>query len=73
MWIIQTFVPIILVLSVLAFLVMLPVYFVRRKKNPDDPKITIPRLLLMTVMAATIMTLIMCSGLIAMYIDDIRG
>ncbi len=71
MWIIQTFVPIILVLSILAFLVMLPVYFVRRKKNPDDPKNTIPRLLLMAVWAATIMTLIMCSGLIAMYIDDI--
>ena len=73
MWIIQTFVPIILVLSVLAFLVMLPVYFVRRKKDPDDKRNTILRLLLMTVIAATIMTLIMCSGLIAMYIDDIRG
>ena len=73
MWIIQTFVPIILVLSVLAFLVMLPVYFVRRKKNPDDKRNTILRLLLMAVIAATIMTLIMCSGLIAMYIDDIRG
>jgi hypothetical protein len=73
MWIIQTFVPIILVLSVLAFLVMLPVYFVRRKKDPDDKRNTILRLLLMAVIAATIMTLIMCSGLIAMYIDDIRG
>ena len=73
MWIIQTFVPIILVLTFFSFLVMLPVYFVRRKKDPDDPKNTIPRLLLMAVLAATIMTLIMCSGLIAMYIDDIRG
>ena len=73
MWIIQTFVPIILVLSVLAFLVMLSVYFVRRKKDPDDKRNTILRLLLMAVIAATIMTLIMCSGLIAMYIDDIRG
>jgi hypothetical protein len=52
---------------------MLPVYFVRRKKRPDDPKNTIPRLLLLAILAATIMTLIMCSGLIAMYIDDIRG
>ena len=73
MGIIQTFVPIILALSVLAFLVMLPVYFVRRKKDPDDKRNTILRLLLMAVIAATIMTLIMCSGLIAMYIDDIRG
>ncbi len=73
MWIIQTFVPIILLLTVLSFVVMLPVYFVRRKENPDDPKNTIPRLLLVAVLAATIMTLFMCSGLIAMFIDDLRG
>ena len=73
MWIIQTFVPIILLLTILSFVVMLPVYFVRRKKNPEDPKNTIPRLLLMAVLAATIMTLFMCSGVIAMFIDDLRG
>jgi hypothetical protein len=30
-------------------------------------------LLLVAVLAATIMTLFMCSGLIAMFIDDLRG
>lgn len=54
----------------LLFVGLLPLYGIRRKKNPNDPKNTIPRLMGMSFLAVVIMVLLFCSGLIAMYSDD---
>ena len=54
----------------LLFVGLLPLYGIRRKKNPNDPKNTIPRLMGMSFLAVVIMVLLFCSGLIAMYMDD---
>ena len=54
----------------LLFVGLLSLYGIRRKKNPNDPKNTIPRLMGMSFLAVVIMVLLFCSGLIAMYMDD---
>ena len=54
----------------LLFIGLLPLYGIRRKKNPNDPKNTIPRLMGMSFLAVVIMVLLFCSGLIVMYMDD---
>ena len=51
---------------------MLPFYFIRKKKNPDDEKNTIIRLVVLAFLATTIFVLVMGSGLIMMYFDDLR-
>lgn len=54
-------------------LLMLPIYFIRKKKNPDNPKNTIKRLIIFSFIAVTIFSLLSGSGLIAMYIDDVKA
>ncbi|MCM1499755.1 MAG: hypothetical protein NC124_14935 [Clostridium sp.] len=68
----------IIVVWVLLFVVMLPVYFIRKRKNPHDEKNTIKALAIKALaikalVASIIMVLIMESGLIAMYFDDWIG
>lgn len=58
--------------TILLTLFMLPVYFIRKKKNPDDPKNTITKLIISAFLAATIMCLLVGSGLIKMYFDDLN-
>lgn len=53
-------------------LIMLPVYFIRKKKNPNDPKNTISKLVISAFLAVTIMALLFGSGLIKMYFDDLN-
>lgn len=53
-------------------ILMLPVYFIRRKKNPYNPKNSIIRLIVYSFVAVTTFTLLLGLGLIAMYIDDIE-
>lgn len=71
MELIKTFLPIITVGTIFLTFIMLPVYFVRKKKNPDDSRNTILRLVILSFLATTIMTLILYSGLIMMYFDDL--
>lgn len=58
--------------TILLTLFMLPVYFIRKKKNPNDPKNTIPKLIISAFLAVTIMSLTLVSGLIKMYFDDLN-
>lgn len=72
MWLIEFFAIIIIGGTILLTLFMLPVYFVRKKKNPNDHKNTILRLVISAFFAVTIMSLIVGSGLIKMYFDDMN-
>lgn len=51
-------------------LIMLPIYFIRKKKSPNDPKNTFLKLVISAFIAITIMSLLFGSGLIMMYLDD---
>lgn len=68
--IIEILLPIVLILTTMAILIMLPMYFIRKKRNPDNPKNTIKRLVGMSFVASLIITLLLGSGLIAIYIKD---
>ena len=54
------------------WVIMLPTYFVRKKKNPNDSKNTIVRLVILSFVATTIMVLFMGTGLIMMYYDGFK-
>ena len=58
--------------TILLTLFMLPVYFIRRKKNPNDSKNTISKLVISAFSAVTIVSLLLGSGLIKMYFDDLN-
>lgn len=70
--IIEILLPIALILTTMAILIMLPMYFIRKKRNPDNPKNTIKRLVGMSFVASLIITLLLGSGLIAIYIKDVK-
>lgn len=54
-------------------IIMLPVYFNRKKKNPCDEKNTVKALIIKALIASVIMTLLFNSGLIAVYFREITG
>lgn len=70
--IIEILFPIVLILTTMAILIMLPMYFIRKKRNSDNPKNTIKRLVGMSFVASLIITLLLGSGLIAIYIKDVK-
>lgn len=70
--IIEILLPIVLILTTMAILIMLPMYFIRKKRNSDNPKNTIKRLVGMSFVASLIITLLLGSGLIAIYIKDVK-
>ena len=70
--IIEILLPIVLILTTIAILIMLPMYFIRKKRNSDNPKNTIKRLVGMSFVASLIITLLLGSGLIAIYIKDVK-
>lgn len=70
--IIEILLPIVLILTTMAILIMLPMYFIRKKRNPDNPKNTIKRLVGMSFVASLIITLLLGSGLIAIYIKNVK-
>lgn len=70
--IIEILLPIVLILTTMAILIMLPMYFIRKRRNPDNPKNTIKRLVGMSFVASLIITLLLGSGLIAIYIKDVK-
>lgn len=72
MELIKLFLPIIIVGTIFLILIMLPTYFIRKKKNPYDSRNTILRLVILAFLAMTIMTLFLGSGLIRMYFDDLN-
>lgn len=69
---INTFFPIILVGTIILLILMLPFYFIRKKKNPKDERNTIIRLVVLAFLTMTIFVLILGSGLIMIYFDDLR-
>lgn len=72
MTLIKTFLPIILGGTIILIILMLPFYFIRKKKNPKDEKNTIIRLIVLSLCSVTIFVLLMGSGLIMMYLEDSR-
>ena len=70
--IIEILLPIVLILTTMAILILLPMYFIRKKRNSDNPKNTIKRLVGMSFVASLIITLLLGSGLIAIYIKDVK-
>lgn len=58
--------------TILLTLFLLPVYFIRKKKNSNDSKNTISKLVISAFLAITIMSLLFGSGLIKMYFDDLN-
>ena len=70
--IIEILLPIVLILTTMAILIMLPMYFIRKKRNSDNPKNTIKRMVGMSFVASLIITLLLGSGLIAIYIKDVK-
>ena len=71
MTLIWTFLPIILGGTIILTILMLPVYFIRKKKNPDDKRNTIIRLIVLSFAAVSIFVLLLGSGLIIMYFQDL--
>ena len=71
MTLIRTFLPIILGGTIILTILMLPVYFIRKKKNPDDKRITIIRLIVLSFAAVSIFVLLLGLGLIMMYFQDL--
>ena len=71
MTLIRTFLPIILGGTIILTILMLPVYFIRKKKNPDDKRNTIIRLIVLSFAAVSIFVLLLGSGLIIMYFLDL--
>ena len=71
MTLIRTFLPIILGGTIILKILMLPVYFIRKKKNPDDKRNTIIRLIVLSFAAVSIFVLLLGSGLIIMYFQDL--
>lgn len=60
-----------IILWVALFGIMLPVYWIRRKKNPYDEKNTLTALLLKSLLASIIFVLVFYSGLILMWLEEI--
>ena len=50
---------------------MLPVYFVRKKRNPLDPKNTIKTLVITALVASVLFIATISVGLLRMYLDEI--
>ena len=71
MTLIRTFLPIILGGTMILTILMLPVYFIRKKKNPDVKRNTIIRLIVLSFAAVSIFVLLLGSGLIIMYFQDL--
>lgn len=71
MILIRTFLPIILCGTIILTILMLPVYFIRKKKNPDVKRNTIIRLIVLSFAAVSIFVLLLGSGLIIMYFQDL--
>ncbi len=66
----------ILILCVVIFwialvLVMLPVYFIRKKCNPMDKKNTLKSLIINALIVSILFWGLFCSGLIKMYLDEV--
>ena len=71
MTLIRTFLPIILGGTIILTILMLPVYFIRKKKNQDVKRNTIIRLIVLSFAAVSIFVLLLGSGLIIMYFQDL--
>ena len=60
-------------LGAFGVLVMLPVYFFRKYRNPLDTKNTIKSLITKALLAGFVLSVFMSSGLIMMYIEECLG
>ncbi len=59
---------IVIILWLLCVIVMLPVYYIRKRKGAENN--TIKQLVLKALLASVIFVLVFCAGLIAMYFED---
>lgn len=56
---------------ILLIIVMLPAYFVRKKKNPNDENNTIKKLIIKSFIVSFVFVLLFYMGIIAMYFDEL--
>jgi len=56
---------------IMLVLLMLPVYFIRKKRNPLDKKNTLKSLIINALIASILFWVLFCSGLIKMYLDEV--
>ena len=61
----------VIILWIFLVLIMLPVYFIRKRRNPLDKKNTMKSLLLNALIASILFFAAIAIGLIKMYINDI--
>ena len=62
-----------IILWVVLMILMLPVYFVRKRCNPNSQSNTFKLLIVKSFIVSFIFVLIICSGLIVMNIDELKG
>lgn len=56
---------------VVLMLLMLPVYFFRKKRNPLDEKNTIKSLVITALLTSILFIATICTGLLRMYLDQV--
>lgn len=56
---------------ILLIIVMLPAYFIRKKKNPNDENNTIKKLIIKSFIVSFVFVLLFYMGIIAMYFDEL--
>ncbi len=65
------FAKVTIILWTLLVVVMLPVYFVRKKKNPNDENNTIKKLIIKSFVVSFVFVLMFYIGIIAMYFEEL--
>lgn len=69
---VSTFLLCIIMFWIILVLIMFPVYFIRKRRNPSDKNNTIKSLLIKSLIVSILFWIVFCSGLIKMYIDDLN-
>lgn len=57
-------------IGITASVIMLPIYFIRKKRNSDDTGNTLKNLIIKAIIAAALVLLILGSGLIVMLVSE---
>ncbi len=57
-------------IGITASIIMLPIYFIRKKHNPHNSENTLKNLIIKAIIAAALILLILGSGLIAMWVNE---
>lgn len=65
------FAKVTIILWILLIVVMLPAYFIRKKKNPNDENNTIKKLIIKSFVVSFVFVLLFYIGIIAMHFDEL--